>query len=120
MHLAHPYHFDGRGRTADAAHGVWVRGLIEQVLMTEPGERVNRPTFGSGLRQLPFEGLSDELGAATEFLVQAALQQWLGDLIAVNRVGVHIDDGTLRITVAFTVGATGEPRSETFERGGVR
>ncbi len=120
MHLAHPYHFDGRGRTADATQDAWVRGLIEQVLMTEPGERVNRPTFGSGLRQLPFEGLSDELAAATQFLVQAALQQWLGDLIAVDNVDVRITDATLRITVVFTITATGETRSETFERGGVR
>lgn len=120
MHVAHPYHFDGRGRTADASEAVWLRGLIEQVLMTQPGERLNRPTFGSGLQQLPFEGLSDELGAATEFLVRAALQQWLGDLIAVDRVDVQINDATLRVTVAFTATRTGQARVETFERGGVR
>lgn len=119
MHLEHPFHFDGRRRTADASRSTWLRGLVEQVLMTQPGERVNRPTFGSGLRQLPFEGLNDELGAATEFLVQSALQQWLGDLIAVDRVEVGLQDATLRVTVAFTEIPTGEPHVETFERGGV-
>ena len=119
MHLQHPFHFDGRGRSADAPDGVWLRGLIEQVLMTQPGERVNRPTFGSGLRQLPFAGLSDEVGAATEFVVQAALQQWLGDLIKVDRVEVSIDDATLRVTIAFTEARTGETRVETFARAGV-
>ncbi|MCD4525971.1 GPW/gp25 family protein [Nocardioides sp. cx-173] len=119
MHLEHPFHFDGRGRTADATHSGWLRGLVEQVLMTQPGERVNRPTFGSGLRQLPFEGLGDELGSATEFLVQAALQQWLGDLIAVDRVDVHASDSTLRVTVAFTEVRTGEGHVETYEREGV-
>ncbi|WP_299088173.1 GPW/gp25 family protein [uncultured Microbacterium sp.] len=119
MHLEHPLHFDGRGRTADAPHDVWLRGLVEQVLMTQPGERVNRPTLGSGLRQLPFEGLGDELGAATEFLVQAALQQWLGDLISVDRVDVDAVDSTLRVSVAFTELRTGRRHSETFERSGV-
>jgi phage baseplate assembly protein W len=119
MHLQHPFHFDGRGRTADASDGVWLRGLIEQVLLTQPGERVNRPTFGSGLRQLPFAGLSDELGATTEFVVQAALQQWLGELIKVDGVEVRAGDSALRVTVAFTEARTGEPRVETFELTGV-
>lgn len=118
MHLQHPYHFDGRRRTAEASDAVWLRGLIEQVLMTQPGERVNRPTFGSGLRQLPFAGLGDELAATTEFLVRSALQQWLGELIQVERVEVTSDDATLLISVAFVETRTGEPRVETFERRG--
>ena len=83
MDIDFPFHFDGRGRTAEAATDEHVRDLIEQVLFTSPGERVNRPTFGSGLMQLVFAPNSDELATATQFLVQAALQQWLGDLIEV-------------------------------------
>ena len=49
------------------------------MLFTAPGERVNRPDFGSGLLQLVFAPNSDELAGATQFLVQGALQQWLGD-----------------------------------------
>ena len=48
-----PYQLDGRGRTRDA-RGSYVRQLVEQVLFTSPGERVNLPDFGSGLLQLPF------------------------------------------------------------------
>jgi len=118
MHLQHPYGFDGRRRTANASDGVWLRGLIEQVLMTQPGERLNRPTFGSGLRQLPFDGLGDELSATTEFLVRSALQQWLGDLIQVDRVEVSALDSTLRIQVTFQENRTGESHTETFERRG--
>jgi phage baseplate assembly protein W len=53
-----------------------IRDLIEQVLFTSPGERVNRPDFGSGLMQLVFAPNSDELATATQFMVQGALQQW--------------------------------------------
>lgn len=117
MHLRHPYGFDGARRTAQASDAVWLRGLVEQVLMTQPGERLNRPTFGSGLRQLPFDGLDDELSATTEFLVRSGLQQWLGDLIQVERVEVTAFGSTLRIQVVFVENRTGESHTETFERG---
>ncbi|CCG04028.1 GPW/gp25 family protein [Blastococcus saxobsidens] len=118
MHLEHPYRFDGRRRTASASHAVWLRGLVEQVLMTRPGERLNRPTFGSGLGQLPFDGLGDELSATTEFLVRSALQQWLGDLIQVEQVEVTSHDSTSRIQVTFQENRTGETHTEIFERRG--
>lgn len=118
MHLRHPYEFDGRRRTANAGEAAWLRGLIEQVLMTRPGERLNRPTFGAGLAQLPFDGLSDELSATTEFLVRSGLQQWLGELIQVEQVVVTAEDSTLRIHVTFVENRTGESHTETFERRG--
>ena len=90
MNVDFPFHFDSRGRTAETADDDHVRDLIEQVLFTAPGERVNRPDFGSGLLQLVFAPNSAELAAATQFLVQGALQQWLGDLIEVR--AVQVDD----------------------------
>ena len=78
MNATFPFAFDSRGRTGDATEEEHIRQLIEQLLFTSPGERVNRPTFGSGLLQLLFAPNSPELGAATQMLVQSALQQWLG------------------------------------------
>lgn len=74
--LRYPYQIDGRGRSAEADEVAWIRGLIEQVLFTSPGERVMRPNFGSGVMQLVFAPNSPELAATTQFLVQAALQQY--------------------------------------------
>lgn len=104
--LDHPYHFDSRGRTATTDYADHVRDLIEQVLFTAPGERVNRPTFGSGLKQLVFAPASDELATATRFLVQGALQEWLGDLIQVDEVAVTAEDSTLRVRVDYTLRRT--------------
>src|SRR5437588_2972286 len=89
MDVDFPFNFDGRGRTAETAGDAHIRDLIEQVLFTAPGERVNRPTFGCGLAQLVFTPNSDELAAATQYLVHGALQQWLGDLIQVEDVLVE-------------------------------
>ena len=55
--------------------------MIEQVLFTMPGERVNRPDFGSGVMQLVFAPASDEMATAAEFLVRGNLQQWLGGFL---------------------------------------
>jgi phage baseplate assembly protein W len=106
MDIDYPFHIDGRGRTAAAADtSTHIREMIEQLLFTNPGERVNRPNFGSGLMQLAFAPNSDQLAAATQFLVQGGLQQWLGDLIQVNSVEVQGQDSTLTITVEYTLRA---------------
>src|SRR6266571_5794116 len=106
MNLDFPFHFDDRGHTAEVANDGHIRDLIEQVLFTAPGERVNRPTFGSGLMRLVFAPNSDELATATQFLVQGSLQQWLGDLIEVNDVQVVSQESILLVRVQYTVRRT--------------
>ena len=118
--LAFPFAIDGRGRTAEADYESHVRQLVEQVLFTAPGERVMRPEFGCGLAQLVFAPNGPELAAATQFLIQGALQQWLADVIEFAQVAVTADDSTLRIEVSYVLRSTGEVRRETFERGADR
>jgi phage baseplate assembly protein W len=119
MNLAYPYHIDGRGRSAEAAEEIWIRGLIEEVLFTMPGERVMRPDFGSGVMQLVFAPNSLELAAATQMLVQSALQQTLSGLIVVEAVAVEAVDSTLRITVQYIIRRSQLRRTDSFERGGL-
>jgi uncharacterized protein len=114
MNIDFPFHFDGRGRTADTTYEDHIRDLIEQVLFTAPGERVNRPTFGGGLLQLVFAPNSTELAAATQFLVQGNLQQWLGDLIDVQAVNVEAIDSTLRVLVQYVIRRTQQPQTAQF------
>ena len=112
--LDHPYHFDGRGRTAATGANDHVRDLIEQVLFTSPGERVMRPDFGAGLLALVFEPNSVTLAATTQFLVQSALQQHLSELISVQSVTVEALDSTLRVNVTYALLADGSSRSASF------
>ena len=112
-----PYHVDGRGRTATTGADDHLRDLIEQVLFTAPGERVMRPDFGSGLLGLVFEPGGPELVATTQHLVQGALQQWLGRLIAVESVEVSQHEGTFSVTVAYVVLQTQERAVASFTRG---
>jgi len=99
----YPFKFDSRGRTALASDEEHIRQLIEQVLLTAQGERVNRPTFGSGINQLLFAPNSDELAAATQLLVQGALQQWLGNLIQVESVNIKNEESSLHILIQYRI-----------------
>jgi phage baseplate assembly protein W len=113
-----PYQFDGRGHTREDDEATWIRGLIEQILFTVPGERVMRPDFGSGLNELVFAPNSPELAATTQFLVQGALQQWMAELITVEAVKVPAVDASLSVTVQYVIRRTELRQTETFIKGG--
>jgi phage baseplate assembly protein W len=119
MNIDYPFHFDSRGRTAATDDDDHVRDMIEQFLFTSPGERVNRPDFGSGLLGMVFEPNSPELAAALEHTIRAGLQRWLGDLIEAQTVQVTSEEATLRVLIQYIVRRTGERRTQTFERSGV-
>lgn len=114
--IAYPFHIDRHHRVAQSNLDDRIHQMIEQLLFTMPGERVNRPTFGTGLMQLVFAPNSDELAVAAQFLVQGALQQWLGDLIVVEAIQVESEDSTLRVTVQYIVRRNQERQVAQFER----
>ena len=116
MNYHFPFYFDGRGRSAQPDEAAHVRQLIELVLFTAPGERVNRPDFGAGVNRLLFAPNSPELATATEFMVQGALQQWLGTLIQVEGVRVQSSDATLTVTVQYMLRRTQERQVVHFTR----
>lgn len=116
MNIQFPLHFDLRGATAACDDALHVREMLDQLLFTNAGERVNRPEFGSGLLQLVFAPNSAELSAALQFTTRAAIQQWLGDVIDLQGLEVTNDDATLRVAIRYAVRRTGEVRTETFER----
>jgi hypothetical protein len=118
MNLGFPYQFDGRGRTGEATIQDYVTQLVETVLFTSPGERVNLPDFGSGLLQLPFAPNSVEMAAATQFSVQAALQKWLANYLKVQSVVATAQDAILTVTVTYALLNSDVTQVQTFVSGG--
>ncbi|GAA4697129.1 GPW/gp25 family protein [Phytohabitans rumicis] len=116
MDVAFPFRTDAHGRTATATPDEHLRDLIEQVLFTSPGERVNRPDFGAGLLPMVFQPASEPVVAAVRMAVQGALQTWLGDRIQVRDVVVESEDSTLRVTVRYAVLGRQEPVTAVFTR----
>ena len=116
MDIKFPYQAGINGRTGITDRSDHIRDLIKQVIFTSPGERVNRPTFGSGLNQLVFEPNSVELVSTVQFLVKGALQEWLSEVIEVGDVEIEVVDSTLRVRIQYS--EVGLPLSQevTFER----
>jgi phage baseplate assembly protein W len=117
MNVNFPYQFDGRGRTDEAAIADYVSQMVEQVLFTSPGERVNLPDFGSGLLQLPFAANSVEMAAATQFAVQGALQKWLSSYLKVQSVVAAAQESTLTVTVTYILLSTDVTQVQTYVYG---
>ena len=119
MNIDYPFHFDALGRTAQTTDADHVRDMIEQLLFTNPGERVNRPDFGCGLLQALFAPNSPELATALQFTTRAALQRWLGDVIDLQALEFTAQDSTLNVVLKYAIKQTGEQRSDSFVMGGV-
>lgn len=112
--LAFPFQIDRTGRTGYAEAKREVREQLEQILFTVPGERVMRPTFGSGAAQLVFEPAGAQLTASTQHLVQAAIQTALGNRISLEGVEVTTEGEKLSVTIRYSDLTTGGTVTETF------
>lgn len=114
MNFDYPFHFSSQGRTATTDENTHIEEMLEQLLFTNPGERVNQPALGSGLQQLVFAANSPEVAAALQFTLQAAIQNWLGDLIVLKGLEVSSDDSTLTIFISYVVQRTNEQQVAQF------
>ncbi len=115
QYLQFPFAIDWSGRAAEADRKRYIAGLIEQLLLVSPGERVHRPTLGSGVGHLLFKPAGELASESTRIAVEAALQQWLGDLIELVNLEVTVDGSLLEVAVAYVVRETGDPDQLTFE-----
>jgi len=109
--FAVPFGIDAAsGQAARASYQDHVDQMIQQVLLTDPGERVCLPTFGAGLRRLLFAPVTAQLKASTQMAVTQALTMWLADQITVQDVTVDtsasspgLPGGTILITVSYVL-----------------
>ena len=96
------------GTIALAAYEEDVRQAVWIILGTEPGERVMRPTFGSGLRAFVFEPINPSTISRLEGRVRDALIAW-EPRIDVRSVAVTQDAaerGRLLVEIEYLVRAT--------------
>ena len=108
---AFPFRVDTASQqTAQAGYAAHVDQMIRQLLLTDPGERVDLPQFGCGLRSLVFAPNSDALAATVKLRVIQGLTQWLAGIVNVVQVttgaspgGPPLDPGTLQVTVMYTL-----------------
>ncbi len=99
--LGFPFKIDGTGSVFAQGGDPLLRGKILQLLLTAPGERVNLPDYGTRLRDLVFDPNNDVLAATTEFMINRALQKFLGDEIRVDKVQVSNQENELDVDIVY-------------------
>jgi uncharacterized protein len=118
---AFPFQIDAASQqTAQAGYPAHVDQMVRQLLLTDPGERVNRPQFGCGLRSLVFAPNSDALAATVKLRVVQGLNQWLAGVVTVSDVvvgGAAAEPGTLEVTVTYTLVETQTSQAVTVTVG---
>ena len=116
LHIDFPFRFANDGTTGKCSYVEHVRDLVEQVLFTQPGERIYRPDFGCGLLQMVFEPNASQFATAVEASTRAELEEWLGELIEILSLAVEADEERLIVELSYLVLRTGQTQSERFEK----
>ena len=93
-----------------------VRELIEQLLLTAPGERVMRPDWGIGVRALVFEPAGSALPGVAAKRIRAELADLLVGEVDPRTLDVAIAsaDDELTVTVAYALATIGRREEHTF------
>lgn len=115
IQVGFPFQLDTRGQAADPGYERHVREMIEQLLFTRPGERVNRPDFGCNLLDLVFSPETAEEASVTQHLARAALQRYLGDVVTVKALVIDTHGTTIDIRVEYELPGIDERQVATFE-----
>jgi phage baseplate assembly protein W len=113
--LRFPFGISARGVAASSPYRRQVYEQLEQLLLTIPGERVNRPTFGCGVQRLVFADASPEAAAAAEYTIAVAIRRHLADVVELDAVRVTVQESTMYIDILYTLRESGEELSASFE-----
>ncbi len=116
MHLNFPFMVRAGRPMQAASRDAYIEQLIEQVLFTVPGERVNRPDFGCGIQRVVFQPGNSEVVTATLFVVRSELQRQLAGVIEVQDVTARMDGSALEVTVDYVDPAERQRRMARFRR----
>jgi uncharacterized protein len=92
-----------------------VEQLIKQVIFTTPGERINRPDFGCGLKRMLFAPNNQVSATLTQVTIFEALNRWLSSAIRVDEVRVQAMDEKLEVRIAYTLKIRQERRYLNLE-----
>jgi phage baseplate assembly protein W len=88
-----------------------LRDKLLAILFTSPGERVNRPEFGVGLRRTVFEGINELMLAALRFRIIQGLRRDIGPEIEIDdlRIETRPEAGEVSIFIDYHRIADGIP-----------
>ncbi|MES1241424.1 MAG: GPW/gp25 family protein [Acidobacteriota bacterium] len=114
-YLAFPFRVGDRGpELSDRSRHL--REQIEQVLFTNPGERVFRPDFGAGIRTLIFEPNTSPLWTITRKRLIASLADALKGEVDPRSLTIDVagEEEKVFVTIAYTLATLGHTEEQRF------
>jgi len=118
-HLSFPFRVSSDGRMATVnTLDEHVRDEIVQMLLTNLGERLFLPEFGSGVRRMVFENADDATAAVTKSVITQAVNRWLGHRVTLESLKVSVTDSTIEVDIKYRLAGTDDARILRFQRKG--
>ncbi|MBX3251046.1 MAG: GPW/gp25 family protein [Myxococcales bacterium] len=111
---------DARRLREETDYDRYVDQLVRQLLLTSPGERVNRPDFGAGIRRLLFAPSNEATATPLQTTILAALERWLAPVLTVEAVDVELGHELVVVTVRYVVRRRGAGFGRPGSAGGFR
>jgi phage baseplate assembly protein W len=116
-HLSFPFRIGQDGRAAAVTtiedH---VREELYQLILTNPGERLNLPEFGGGVRMLVFEGTDKTMEGLAKARIAQALTRWLGHRVAIEGLDVSAENGEVDVAITYRIAGQDDSRVIRFQR----
>src|SRR5438552_18481525 len=105
--IRYPFSIDaGLGRLAEETnYPAHIEQLIKQILFTAPGERINRPDFGCGIKRQVFAPNDPVTASLAQVTIFEALKRWLGSAIDIQDIKAVATDEKLEIKIAYSLKA---------------
>jgi uncharacterized protein len=117
--LAFPFGIgsDGRSLTADTLDAQ-VLAELEQLVLTNPGERPFLPTFGGGASRLLFETADGNAALLAKSTLTQAIQNWLAGRAVLQGVDVSVSGSAIIITITYQIAGSTASVQALFQRTG--
>lgn len=90
--------------------GAHVDQMLRMLLLTDPGERPYRPTYGCGIRRMVFSPLNESAASLAQVSILAAIEAYLSTVLTPEAVEVEFKNETAEISIAYRLKTTGERR----------
>ena len=95
-----------------------IKSNIKNLLLTQKGERVLQPEFGSGLHEILFDFNNDDIEGKIEDAINEAFEQWLPYVtiadIVVEQTDALKDRNQINISLKFQVNGSVDLNEVTF------
>lgn len=113
--FAFPFRMSQQGGFALSAEDQSVRESIWLILLTEPGERLYRPSFGCRISELAFAPINAETLMLMRIWVKEALEQWEPRIELANVLAQpQLAQGRVYLTINYRLRKTHEHRSLVY------